>query len=229
MISIVLIEPENEGNVGAIARAMANFDLKNLVLIKPKCDHLVKEALDRAKHAKQILKKAKVKDFSCLEKFDYVIGTTSKIGTDYNIPRCPLEPEKAAEKIAQIKSKKIAIVFGREGIGLTNKEILKCDFTITIPSSKKYFTLNISHAAAVIFYELHRKLAKEKITSHIIPVSKEEKQQLMKMLKKVLDNMEFSTKEKKETQKRVWKRIIGKACLTNREAFALMGFFRKLL
>jgi len=40
MISIVLIEPEVPGNVGAIARSMANFDFSRLVLVKPNCNYL---------------------------------------------------------------------------------------------------------------------------------------------------------------------------------------------
>ena len=48
-------------------------------------------------------------------------------------------------------------------------------------------------------------------------------------MNKVLDKLEFSTKEKKDTQKKVWKRVIGKAMLTKREAFSVMGFLRKLI
>ena len=48
------------------------------------------------------------------------------------------------------------------------------------------------------------------------------------MIFKRLDAMEFATPEKKQTQKIVWKKMIGKSMLTKREAFALFGFFRKL-
>src|SRR3989338_2323471 len=98
MISIVLVNPITPGNIGAVARVMKNFDFKELILVKPKCDHLSKDAMDRASHAKDILKKAKKMQFSeVIENFDYIIGTTSKIGTDYNIPRCPITPEEFAE------------------------------------------------------------------------------------------------------------------------------------
>ena len=50
----------------------------------------------------------------------------------------------------------------------------------------------------------------------------------MKMLNNVLSKMDFTTPEKKETQRIVWKRMIGKSFLTKREAFALMGFLRKI-
>ncbi len=227
MINIILIEPQTEGNIGAVARVMKNFDFSNLVLINPKANHLGREALDRATHAKSILKKAKVKDFSYLKKFDYLIGTTAMIGSDYNIPRSPLIPEQLAEKISKVKGK-IGIVIGREGTGLNNEEIIKCDFIVAIPTSKKYPTMNVSHATSIILYELFKKSGKEKISDHINFATKKDKEIILKHVNKVLDRIEFSTKEKKETQKIVWKRIVGKAMLTKREAFALIGFLKKI-
>src|SRR3989338_7998726 len=100
MITVVLIEPENDGNVGAVARVMANFDFEELVLINPKCNHLSDEALSRSKHAKLILEKARIEDYSFLRSFDYLIGTSAITGTDYNVPRSPLTPEQLAKKIS---------------------------------------------------------------------------------------------------------------------------------
>ncbi|MBU1031280.1 MAG: RNA methyltransferase [Nanoarchaeota archaeon] len=229
MISIVLVEPENQGNIGAIARLIANFEFEKLILINPKCK-IEEEAYNRAKHAQKILKKAKISDFSKLKKFDYLIGTTAKLGSDYNIPRCPVTPEQLAEKISKLEKKtKIAILFGREGTGLTNEELKMCDFTVTIPGSENYPTLNLSHAVGIILYELFKKLSGDKRTVHIKSVSKREKDQIEKMFIEVLDKMTFSTPEKKETQKIVWKKIFGKSFLTKREAFAVMGFLKKLV
>ncbi|MBS3097166.1 RNA methyltransferase [Candidatus Woesearchaeota archaeon] len=230
MISTILIEPETPGNIGAIARSMKNFDLKNLILINPKCGHLDKEALDRATHAKEILKNAIIKDFPYLKEFDYLIATTSQLGTDYNIPRSPITPEQLAEKLAKINLKElnVGILIGREGIGLKNKEILMSDFVVTIPSSKAYPTLNAAHAATIVFYEIFKKIGKEKVNEHIIPATKIEKEIILKKLDNILDKMEFTTKEKKETQRKIWKRIVGKSFLTRREAFALIGFLKKI-
>ncbi len=228
MISIVLIEPTIPGNVGFIARAMKNFDLKDLVLINPKCD-LKKEALWFAKHAKDIIKKSKKKDFSYLKNFDYLIGTTAIIGSDYNIPRSPLTPKQLAEKLSTInlKKNKIALIFGREGTGLNNKEVQMCDFIVTIPTSKKYATMNISHSASIIFYELFQKLGKEKITDHITPASRIDKEVAFNLIKQLCDQVKFQTQQKKVTQLKVWKRLLGKSFLTKREIFALIGFLKK--
>ena len=229
MIEIILIEPRKQENIGSVARVMKNFDFKNLVLINPKCK-IGKKATIVAKHGKDVLKKAKIRDFFYLKKVDYLIGTTAILGTDYNIPRNPISVEQLASKIAKIdyKNIKIGILIGREGSGLKNEEINLCDILVTIPASKKYPTFNVSHALTIILYEIFKKLDVEKSNSHINFATKKEKDIILKYLNSVLDKMEFSTKEKKDTQKKVWRRVIGKALLTKREAFAIMGFLRKL-
>ena len=228
MISIILIEPELSENVGFIARTMKNFDFKSLVLINPKCS--LDKANKTAKHGKDILKKAKIKKPDYLKKFDYLIGTTAILGTNYNIPRNPINPEQLSEKLKKIDLNKIkvGIMIGREGMGLKNNEIEMCDILVTIPASKKYPTLNISHAASIILYELF-KTKKEKSNTHIQFAAKKDLEIINKYFIKVLNRLDFQTKEKKQTQKKVWKRIFGKALLTKREAFSVMGFFRKLL
>src|SRR3972149_1505765 len=149
MITIILAEPENDGNIGAIARAMKNFGMKNLVLINPKCDHLSEDAIKRSKHAKDVLRKAKVCKFEALDDFDVLVGTTAIIGSDYNITRLPITPKELAQNINPKAD--VGILIGREGDGLNEKELNRCDFIVSIPSSKEYPTLNISHACAIIF------------------------------------------------------------------------------
>jgi TrmH family RNA methyltransferase len=177
MISVVLIDPRNSGNVGAVARAMANFGFGKLVLVNPRCNHLSQTARNRAKWAQDVLKKAKVADK--IPKFDTLIATTAKIGTDYNIPRSPVSPSQ----LSSVCKGNAGILFGRENTGLTNKEILQADFVVTIPASKKYPTLNLSHSVAVILYEL----SKEDHTSHIALASGKEKEQIMKMVNRDID------------------------------------------
>jgi tRNA/rRNA methyltransferase len=229
MISIVLVGIETAGNVGSIARVMKNFGLSELVLVDPKCKHDSKEAWDRASHARDVLKKAVVADFSYLKRYDYLIGTTAKLGTDYNIPRIPMTPAELALKLGEVDKKaKIAILFGRESFGLLNEELQKCDFTVTIPTSKIYPTMNVSHAVAVVLYELFKGELEANVKERYTPISGKEKEVALQKVDNILNKMHFATPEKRETQKRLWKRMIGKAMLTKREAFALLGFLRKL-
>lgn len=235
-ITIVLMEPNNSGNVGAIARAMANFGFEKLTIINPRCDKDDDEARNRAKHAQKVLDKAKVlKKFDdVLKKFDLIIGTSGVQCVDYNIPRSPVLPSELLKTINDSNqsgnkkiSGKIALVFGREDDGLSNSEIEKCDFLVTIPTDKKYPIMNLSHAVSVLLYELSKeKLEKDLRETHKL-VSAKDKEILRGLIYEVLNTMKFSTENEKETQRKVWVRLIGKGVLTRREAFSLMGFLKK--
>ena len=231
MITIILIEPEHEGNVGAIARSMKNFGLTELILINPQCE--INETLrNRAKHAQDVVDNITViNSFKDLPKADVLIGTTARLGTDYNINRSAIPISKLSEKISSKQN--IYILFGREGNGLTNEEIEECDLLVTVPAHKKYPTLNLSHAATILFYELFTQnissTPSDKHNNHLIPISKNEKEQLTELYTKALNNIEFSTETKRETQKKLWKKIIAKSGITKRESFVLMGFFRKII
>ncbi|MBT3262201.1 RNA methyltransferase [Candidatus Woesearchaeota archaeon] len=218
MISIVLIEPKTQGNIGAIARVMKNFGFSELVLVNPKCS-LGDEAYIRAKHAKDVLDNVKI--LKRWPKLDYLVATSSKTGRDYNIPRNPITPAELG-KVLPSKGK-IGLVFGREEDGLNNLELAKCDFMVKIPTDKDYKAMNLSHSVAVMLYSL------SSLSNDVVPISLAEKKQLFKMLDKALLKMKFVLEDKRETQRLVWKKMIGKSFLSKREAYALMGFFKKLV
>ncbi|MBI5388908.1 RNA methyltransferase [Candidatus Woesearchaeota archaeon] len=230
MIEIILMEPEREGNIGAVARVMKNFGFKKLVLINPQADHLSEDAQKRSKHASDVLKRAEVKKASALKEYDCLIATTAKVGNNYTITRQPLTPEIVAQKLKAFeRKKKVGLVFGREGAGLTNKEIASCDFVMSIPASPKYPTMNLSHAVTIVLYELFIVSGKKNTLALLEGASKKDKEILYGYVLKHLERIDLSTQEKRETHKQVWKKVIGKAMLSKREAFILMGFFRKLL
>lgn len=228
-ITIIAQEFKWEKNCGSLARAMANFGFEKLAFINPQCNFKGKEAVMHAKHARQLLLKAKTfSSFeSALNAFDTIIATTAMTATDYNISRSPVSPEQLASLLSSSKGK-TAIIIGREGEGMSNNEIKQCDFTVTIPTTRKYPTMNVSHAAAIILYELSKQIKTEKAGTNIRQATGTEKQVIMRLLGNALDKMNFSTEEKKDTQRMLWKRMVGKAMLTKREAYALCGFLKKI-
>jgi TrmH family RNA methyltransferase len=226
-IYIIAQEFSTPGNCGALARVMKNFSCKNLIFLDPKCDYLSKESMDRATHAKDILRDAKViSSFEDLTKdFDYVVGTTAMLGRDYNIPRSPISPEELAKKI---NSGKFAIVIGREGEGLNNEEVKKCDFVVTIPTSSSYPVMNVSHAAAILLYEIFKNSQESKVSDNITYATAKDKEVLLNLINDSILRLDFNDDYRRQTQKIVWKRVIGKSMLTKREAFSLCGFFQKI-
>ena len=226
MISVVLIEPEKEENIGRVARVMKNFGYSHLVLVNPKANHLGNKAMALASHADDLLRSAKVIAKKGLGGFDYLVGTTAILGADSNITRVPILPREAAGIISK-KKLEIALLFGRESMGLSNEELSMCDVLISVPASKNYPTMNLSQAVGIVLYEIFVACGEKNITSHIPYARKLDKDILLALINSIVDNMEFPTKEKKETQKKVWKRVVGKSLLTKKEFMALMGFFKK--
>lgn len=223
MVYVILLRPKEPGNIGAVARVMKNFGFENLVLVNPCCSHTSDEAKARAKHAQDVLKNTKATDESFFSGLDYLVGTTSKLGSDYNIPRIPLTPGELSQKLN--KKTKTGILFGPEDRGLNNKEIEKCDLLVNIPANEKYTSLNISHATAILLYEMSKRKSFGKKPE---PANKDYMNNIMEYLNYILDTLSFSTKEKKETQIKTWKRIFGRAQLTKREAFVVFGFLKKI-
>ncbi|MBI5391495.1 RNA methyltransferase [Candidatus Woesearchaeota archaeon] len=228
MTAIVLVEPETPGNVGAVARVMKNFNLKELILINPKCKLDTPEAIGRAMHGREILENAIL--YKSLEqvkqKYNLLIATTAKIGKDPHIVRETISLKTIISEI--VNQKGICIIFGREASGLRNEELLQCDFLVTIPASKIYPVLNISHAVGVVCYEYFLAAQEEHHASHIKFATLKEKERAMLMLDEVLQVLPFNLEKKRETQRRVWKRLIGKSFLTNKEVYSLFGFFKRI-
>ena len=168
-VKVVLVEPEYEENIGLIARAMKNFGCSELLLVNPKIDYCSGLAKSRAMHAQEILKNAKKFNSlaEALKQTDYSVATSAKITCEKKISRTAINVKELAKNFSNKKAA-LAIVFGREGTGLTNKELTECDFLVKIPSSHKYKTLNVSHSVAVILYEFFTCKEKGKIKADML-------------------------------------------------------------
>lgn len=225
-IYVVFVECETPGNVGFLARTMANFGLKNLVLINPPT--LTKEAYYQATHGKYIVENAKIfptlDDFYQSQRIDFKVASTGMAGGSYNLSRIPIKPEELGKSINV--SNKTAILFGREGNGLTNKEIDECDICVSIPTDPTYPIMNISHAAAIIFYELFKNKHEFGVEG-LVESSDLEKEYLVKDMQELIDYLDIPEHKKKNGLK-TFNNIVSRAFITGREAHTLKGILRRL-
>ena len=154
-IKIVLIQTFHPGNIGATARAMKNMGLSNLVLVNP-VDFPCEEATARASKATDVLENAQV--VSSLEEAiadcSLVIATSAR---DRTIGLPHLSAREAGVKLVQECHKaNVAVVFGRERMGLHNDDIQQCHMQVNIDSHPAYPVLNISQALQIICYEIYQ-------------------------------------------------------------------------
>ena len=225
-IYIVFVECETPGNIGFLARTMANFGLKNLVLINPPT--LTNEAYYQATHGKYIVENAKIypslDDFYQSQRIDFKVASTGMAGGSYNLSRIPIRPEELGKSLNV--SNKIAILFGREGDGLSNKEIGDCDICVSIPTDPTYPIMNISHAAAIIFYELF----KNKHDYGVEGLNESgdlEKKYLVKDMEELIDCLDIPDHKKRNGLK-TFNNIVSRAFITGREIYTLKGILRRL-
>ena len=216
MISVCLVEPENSGNLGAVARVMKNFGFSKLFLVNPRCSVLCDESKARAMHAYDVLEKAKVID--CIEKIraDYLVATSAKTAAGTTLFRISVSPRGLSERIDD--SRHYCIVLGRESNGLSNDEIRKCDVLLCIPANKSYPTLNISHALAVILYELFQR---KHDSSHV--ANRKQRQAVIMLARRALRDVPNA-----ENFIEVLESVVNRSFVREKEAQALSGMFSKI-
>lgn len=175
-IRIVLVETSHSGNIGSAARAMKTMGLSNLYLVSPKS--VDEQSIALAAGADDVLQNAKIVDTfeQAIEDCSLVIGTSARLR---HLQSTLIEPRECAEK-ASFHQGQVAIVFGRERVGLTNEELLKCHYHLNIPTNPEYSSLNLAMAVQLVSYEMRMAfLAKGKtentlsIIENIYPTTQE--------------------------------------------------------
>jgi TrmH family RNA methyltransferase len=222
-VRVVLVAPKQEGNVGAIARAMKNFDAEDLVLVNP-CA-IGDEARRRAMHGIAILERARVERdvTAALRGVDLVVGTSGvNTESEKRFVRIALPPREVAERAKEMDGR-LAILFGREDFGLLDEELALCDILATIPASKEYGILNVSHAAAILLYEIFGASSPPR---RVREASGLEKEKLHGSFAALLDVTEYPSHKRART-KIMFRRMLGRAVPSKWEFHALMGVLQR--
>jgi len=164
-VYVLLVQPTGEFNVGLAARAAANFGVGGLRLINIPLG-VASASLHYSSGGRELLLNAQFyrRLDDAIADLDYSIATTARTGGRTNVLR---ETYRPASILPFVNSgKKIGIVFGREDRGLTNEELMKCDFSVTIDAYDKYRVLNLSHAVAVLLHYIFINVNQERIGQH---------------------------------------------------------------
>jgi tRNA/rRNA methyltransferase len=153
-VGFVLLRPRNPNNIGAVARAMANFGLADLLLVEPHAPAW--EESRAAVGAEAVLKRARATTLAeALADSQLVLGT----GDGRRAVRRPVIPLPGLAGYLREnlpEGGRCSILFGSEKNGLLNRELEHCRAVIRIPTHERTPSMNLGQAAAVIAYELAR-------------------------------------------------------------------------
>ncbi len=243
-ITILLVDPENPDNIGAVARAMKNMGLRDLQLVRPQ--RLWKhKGLKLAVTAADVLKQARV--FKTVEEAvadaHLVIGTTRRSG-----PRRGtfLDFREAMQKI-QItrKQHQVCLMFGRESKGLDNASLKLCDWVTTIPVSPEQPSINLAQAVMIFAFSLfdlattlpppapkrgHRKAFAEEVKPETDFLTNENVREVLDRLDEALDALGYGEQsDKKPRIRAVFHRLFKRTGLMESEAQMFRGLSRRIV
>ncbi|HPK53759.1 MAG TPA: RNA methyltransferase [Smithellaceae bacterium] len=227
-ISIVLLRPKYAGNVGAVARAAKNMGIGSITVVGAAALDR-EEMLKRSTHlAADVLEDIKYFDdvASALADFQYIVGTTSRVGK----ARGPFEtPWKIADSVAAVSRKnKVALLFGPEDTGLANNELRYCQAVVTIPASRTFKSLNLSHAVMIMCYEIFTAALPETEALPAKWACTEELENMYKQIKELLAEIGFLHPENPDYWMMHLRRYFNRTGLTSREVKIIRGICRQL-
>ena len=226
IVRVVLVEPEGPINLGFIARLCMNFDVDELYLVNPRAS--IEEALEYASRAKDYLLNAVIKLSinETISDVDLVIATTGKGASRGDYLRQSVSLRDFISLLKQRLPSSIAVLFGRESTGLTREELGLADYLVTIPASSKYPILNLSHAVAIILYELF--IFRNLFSNNIPPRASREQ---IKEIYQLIDKLTIRTvhRDKAYRISHVLKTVIGRGMPSEYEARQIMYLLRKVL
>jgi tRNA/rRNA methyltransferase len=223
---IVLVEPQNPGNVGMVCRAMKNMGLSRLRLVNPcQTDH--PEALKFAVSARDLLESAT--RFSSLREAladsPFSVATTRRHG---KYRQEIFTPEEIAAKIRGAEGGGVALVFGREDSGLTTDEVALCRWHATIPTAEDFGSLNLSQAVLIFAYELFRGAGGTVLRQERTPAPADDLETLYDHMERSLLHIGYLNPQNPGHIMRSLRRIFARAELDSREVAVLRGMMAQI-
>lgn len=234
---VILCEPQMGENIGGAARAMANFGLSELRLVRPRDGWPNEKAAANASRALHVIEAVKVYDRleDAVADLGFVYATTARSRDVTKEVRGPVHAGRHLRALdaAGVRS---GILFGRERWGLDNDEIALADEILTLPVVPEFASLNIAQAVLVVAYEWRKAGFEGEDTGlpfgpaeRSPPATKEELMHLFEHLEASLEERNFFRPTvKKDTMVRNLRAIFQRTQLTAQEVRTLRGVIATL-
>jgi tRNA/rRNA methyltransferase len=225
---VVLVEPQLGENIGAVARAMANFGLSSLRLVKPAQGWPNPKAAVMAAGADRVLDAATLHDSlqAAIADCSFVAAATARA---HDQAKPVVAPDEAARLMAPRvgEGETVAIVFGRERNGLENHEVGLADVIVTLPVNPAFASLNLAQAVVIVAYEWFRQTVGAlpfTQPDRSPPAPKEQLLSFFDMLEAELERIEyFRPAEKRGTMIVNMRNIFTRMRLTRQDIRTLHG------
>ena len=230
---VVLVRPHYPGNLGAVARAMCNFGLSQLTLVEPFADPKSEEARRLSTHGEHILESAVIVPTldEAVADCGVVLATSANVEGLYRTHNYGRPEEILPAAIESLGDGPCALVFGPEPSGLSNAEIARCHGLIRILTDSRCASLNLSHAVAIVLYELRRLWMQSdggasRPTQKVAPFADQER--MFDSLRDALERIHFLWGPKTDSLMHAVRHLIVRARPSPNEVRILFGLARQL-
>lgn len=226
-LRIILVRPKIAGNIGAVARILANTGIDELVIVAPAIDPKGHHARKQACRAEHILDAARVVDHLADALHDVTFTLAASCRSGIYRKQARRTPRELADE-ARHRAGITAVVFGPEDFGLSNDDVLQCDATVHIPTHPDYESLNLSHAVMIIAYEwfiagdVQVETTDEDLADGALVA------RLMDKFRDSLSRIGYLNPQKPDHLLMALRGVFGKARLTTQEAKTLMGLAQQI-
>jgi TrmH family RNA methyltransferase len=224
---IVLVGPKYPVNVGIIARSMANFSLRKLVLVDPRKEVLEHSKLYAAHGARIIENRMLYEDLSqALQELkpSITIGTSGRKPSKSPL-RQYVSPKEMVELCGPVEGR-VFLVFGREDIGLKNEELSQMDYIVHIPASSEYGVMNLAVSASILMYEVFMNYMGGRFKVLRRPASKEVMDRIFVEADRIFSALGLPEVRRK-TVSRSLRNVMGRSAPSAKEAGSILWFLRK--
>jgi tRNA/rRNA methyltransferase len=226
-VSIVLHRPRISENIGAAARAMQNMGIDRLIVVEPQQLDLDRVRMMATHAAAGVVEKMQVctglKD--ALAPFHFVAGTTARLGGQRPVLKTPAH---LAEHLISISPQnQVAILFGPEDRGLSNRDLRNCHELVHIPTAK-FSSLNLAQAVMIVCYEIFLAAREEKTEFAPRLANRHELEGMYAQLKEILVRISFINTDNPDYWMNNLRRFFNRLPLRAREVSIVRGICRQI-
>ena len=221
-ITVVLHQPRDLVNIGTAVRAMANMGLERLTLVDPAefDPRRITGIAHRTERIVDAIRRSATLE-EALAGATHVVGTSARPRTaqrNYGRPR-----ELAPDIVRRARRGRVAIVFGREDRGLSNRALDLCHDVMVIPTAPEHRSLNLAQAVLLVAYELFLAAQGDgdplpSGKRSLGPATIAELEEMYGALEAGLERAAFFRARKAESVMRVLRTVLGRTTLDAHEA-----------
>jgi TrmH family RNA methyltransferase len=234
-LCVILVRTRNPLNIGAVARAMANFGVSRLRLVAP-YDPAFREARS-AVGAGALLANAEVCQSVAEAVADctLVIGTTAATNRSVSLPLITL-PEAAPQITEAARAARVALLFGSEKRGLANQDMSYCHWLMRIRTTQQSPSMNLAQSVVVVLYELARTWNQTPATAESEAIRASDPAanmqgllRLAEVMHETLESSGYYSEAAAASSEEQLRRLLLRMKLTEADSEIVVGMFRQIL